>query len=216
MPLNYPLLHDIIFYVMYMAAGLATFVIGERMIFFVVTLRRAQVLEPLLISEGGDVAQVARQFENCMSVPAQALRRMLGARQRIRNRHDQEDISEAIYLSLKAELQRHLWILDTVVTAAPLLGLLGTIFGIIETFTSLAHSGISDPAAVSAGIGTALFATALGIAIALYGLLFFNLFQERIERIGEHLRIIILHAGLAAGSAVGDARDPPAAAATTR
>jgi len=197
MPLNYPLLHDIIFYVMYLAAGLATFVIGERMIFFALTLRHARTLEPLLIAEDGDMAMVARQFENSMSVPAQALRRMMDARRRIHSRHDQEDISEAIYLSLKAQLQHRLWVLDTVVTAAPLLGLLGTIFGIIETFTALAHSGISDPAAVSAGIGTALFATALGIAIALYGLLFFNLFQERIERIGEHLRIIILHAGLA-------------------
>ena len=90
--------------------------------------------------------------------------------------------------------------LDTVVTAAPLLGLLGTIFGIIETFATLARSGISDPAGVSGGIGAALFATALGIAIALYGLFFFNLFQERVERIGGHLRIIILYAGLGAGA----------------
>jgi len=91
--------------------------------------------------------------------------------------------------------------LDTIITLSPLMGLLGTILGIIETFGALAQSGISDPASVSAGIGTALFATALGIAIALYGLIFFNLFQDRVERIGEHLRIIILHAGLGAGGA---------------
>lgn len=200
MPLNYPLLHDITFYVMYLAAGLATFVIVERMIFYVVSLRQARTLESLLTSKGGDASRIAGQFENSVSISAEALRRMLDARQRVHNRHDQEDISEAIFLSLKADLQHHLWILDTVVTAAPLLGLLGTIFGIIETFSTLAHSGISDPAAVSAGIGTALFATALGIAIALYGLVFFNLFQARIERISEHLRIIILHAGLGTDS----------------
>lgn len=202
--MNYQALHEATFWVMYLTAGLATFVIGERMIFYTITLRHARSLESMLISGGGNTAQITQQFESGASVPAEALRRMVDARQRIQNRHDQEDISEAIYLSLKAKLQHRLWILDTAVTAAPLLGLLGTIFGIIETFSALAQSGISDPASVSASIGTALFATALGIAIALYGLIFFNLFQDRVERIGEHLRIIILHAGI--GSA-GDARN---------
>jgi biopolymer transport protein ExbB len=194
--MNYQALHEITFLVMYLAAGLATFVIGERLIFYVITLRRARDLEALLISEGGNGAGIIERFEGCVSIPAEALRRMVDLRHRMETRHDQEDISEAIYLSLKAKLQRYLWILDTIVTAAPLLGLLGTILGIIETFTTLAQSGISDPAGVSAGIGTALFATGLGIAIALYGLVFFNLFQERVERISEHLRIIILYAGL--------------------
>lgn len=199
--MNYQALHEATFLVMYLTAGLATFVIGERMIFYAVTLRHARSLESLLISAGGNAAQIIKQFESGVSVPVEALRRMVDARQRMLTRHDQEDISEAIYLSLKAKLQHHLWILDTAVTAAPLLGLLGTLFGIIETFSALAQSGISDPASVAAGIGTALFATALGIAIALYGLIFFNLFQDRVERIGEHLRIIILHAGI--GSAEG-------------
>ncbi len=198
--MSYQLLHEITFLVMYLAAGLATFVIIERLIFYVITLRRARALESLLIAGDGDPAQIVGRLESGMSVPAEALRRMVDARHRMETRHDQEDISEAIYLSLKAKLRRHLWILDTIVTAAPLLGLLGTILGIIETFSALAQSGISDPASVSAGIGTALFATALGIAIALYGLIFFNLFQARVERIDEHLRIIILHAGLGVGS----------------
>lgn len=204
--MNYQALHETTFLVMYLAAGLATFVIGERLIFYVYTLRRARALEALLISEGGDAVEITRRLEDCVSVPAEALRRMLDLRHRMATRQDQEDISEAIYLSLKAKLQRHLWMLDTVVTAAPLLGLLGTILGIIETFTALAQSGISDPAAVSAGIGTALFATGLGIAIALYGLVFFNLFQDRVERISEHLRIIILHAGLGAGGDLSNGR----------
>lgn len=202
--MNYQALHEATFLVMYLTAGLATFVIGERMIFYAVTLRHARSLESLLISDGGNAAQIIKQFESGVSVPVEALRRMMDARQRMQTRHDQEDLSEAIYLSLKAKLQHHLWMLDTAVTAAPLLGLLGTLFGIIETFSALAQSGISDPASVAAGIGTALFATALGIAIALYGLIFFNLFQDRVERISEHLRIIILHAGI--GSA-GDVKN---------
>lgn len=202
--MNYQALHEITFTVMYLTAGLATFVIGERLIFYAITLRHTRAIESLLSAGWDNTAQIIGQFESGVSVPAEALRRMVAARGRIQNRHDQEDISEAIYLSLKAKLQHRLWILDTAVTAAPLLGLLGTIFGIIETFGALSQSGISDPASVSASIGTALFATALGIGIALYGLIFFNLFQDRVERIGEHLRIIILHAGIGSSGAASD------------
>lgn len=206
MLMNFPLLHQTTFVAMYLAAGLATFVIGERLIFYVFTLRHARQIEALLIadgSNGGDAAEICRGFGGSGSVPGEALQRMVDLRPRMQTRQDQEDVAEAIYLSLKAKLQRFLWVLDTVVTAAPLLGLLGTILGIIETFSALAQSGISDPAAVSAGIGTALLATAVGILIALYGLVFFNFFQARVERIGEHLRVIILYAGLGTGRADG-------------
>ena len=77
-------------------------------------------------------------------------------------------------------------------TAAPLMGLLGTIFGIVDTFLALWRAGMSDPGAVSAGIGTALYATASGISIALVGLLSFNYLSDRNERIGEHLEMLIL------------------------
>lgn len=199
MPMNYPLLHQACFVAMYLAAGLATFVICERFIFFAFTLRHARQIEAMLIAGKEDAAEVCKKFGDGASVPGEALLRMVELRHRMRTRKDQEDVAEAIYLSLKAKLQRFLWVLDTVVTAAPLMGLLGTILGIVDTFSALAQSGISDPGAVSAGIGMALLATAVGIVIALYGLVFFNFFQARVERIGEHLQVIILHAGLGAG-----------------
>ena len=92
-------------------------------------------------------------------------------------------------------------LLDTIVTAAPLLGLLGTILGIIDTFSALAKAGISDPSGVSAGIGTALFATALGIGVALYGLLFFNYFQEQVERVGDVIKVLLLRGTSLPGNA---------------
>jgi biopolymer transport protein ExbB len=60
-------------------------------------------------------------------------------------------------------------------------------------------SGVSDPGQVSQGIGTALYATALGIGIAVIGMLFFNLFQERIERINDHLKVLMLRACVGRG-----------------
>lgn len=173
------LLHSFIFYLLYGLAALVTFIAIERFIFYIYTMRHALRLHHAPSEDSGDniAAEVVRQVRDGQKTP----------------REEMEDLTESIYIKARTHLVRHLWALDTVVTAAPLLGLIGTIFGIIDTFGALAHSGISDPSAVSAGIGTALYATALGIGVALYGLFFYNLFQERVERIGDQFKLLILH-----------------------
>jgi len=190
------LLHDITFYAMYMAAAVAAFVIIERLIFYFVSLRDARLLETCMTHEVHSVAELPAELMARDSVPVRAVRQILAEKAALGQRHDLEDLSEAIYIASKEQMHARLWILDTVVTAAPLMGLLGTILGIIDTFAVLATSGISDPSGVSKGIGTALFATALGISIALFGLVFFNHFQERVERINDHLKILLLRAGI--------------------
>ena len=182
------ILHDITFYALYAALAIAAYVAVERFIFFSNTARRTRELEDA-VEHGEAPSQALMAPEN---VPARASRHMLARLPHVRSRHDLEDLSEEVFIDARTELARHLWMLDTIVTAAPLLGLLGTILGIIDTFTALARSGISDPSGVSAGIGTALFATALGISVALFGLLFFNLFQERIERLSDQMKVLIL------------------------
>ena len=97
---------------------------------------------------------------------------------------------------MRGRLSHSLWILEAVVAGAPLLGLLGTIMGIIDTFKALAEAGVSDPGEVSRGIGTALYATALGIAIALVGMVFNSHLQDRLELINDNLKMLLLRAGL--------------------
>jgi len=111
-----------------------------------------------------------------------------------------EDLVDPQYLATRAPLARSLWIIETITTAAPLLGLLGTILGIIDTFKALASAGVSDPGQISGGIGTALFATGLGIAVALLCVVFHNFFQDRQERINEQLKIVLIRARGAASS----------------
>lgn len=105
-------------------------------------------------------------------------------------------VAQAHFFDFKGKLNRHLWLIDTIVTAAPLLGLLGTILGIVDTFSALAASGISDPKGVSSGIGTALYATGLGISIAVLGLFILNHFHSRVDRILEQSKTLLLTASI--------------------
>jgi biopolymer transport protein ExbB len=83
-------------------------------------------------------------------------------------------------------LDRRLWILDTVVTLAPLLGLFGTIIGMFHAFSVLAEPGHA-PADVTAGVADALVATAFGIFIAMLGLTGFNALSNQVRLIIHQL-----------------------------
>ena len=73
-------------------------------------------------------------------------------------------------------------VLDTIITMAPLLGILGTVLGIIQSFDLLGQSGIQDPKAVTGGIAQALITTAAGLSVALVTLVPFNILVSRVQR----------------------------------
>lgn len=79
-------------------------------------------------------------------------------------------------------LQRGLSLLDTVVTASPLLGLLGTVTGIIKSFTALSMASGGHAAQLSAGVAEALYNTALGLGIAIPALFCVNIFYNIAEK----------------------------------
>jgi biopolymer transport protein ExbB len=91
-------------------------------------------------------------------------------------------------------LGRGLWVLETIVTAAPLMGLLGTITGMMQSFQVIGASNLVAPTQVTAGVAQALIATALGLLIALVALFAFNFFSrmkssglDEMERLGSRL-----------------------------
>ncbi|HUI46909.1 MAG TPA: MotA/TolQ/ExbB proton channel family protein [Nitrospirota bacterium] len=95
---------------------------------------------------------------------------------------------------IEQSLSRGLWVLETIVTAAPLLGLLGTITGMMHAFNLIGSNGLVDPTGVTGGVAQALIATALGLFIAVIALFAFNFFSRRqtqmldeMERLGTRL-----------------------------
>ena len=103
-------------------------------------------------------------------------------------RHVDETILEVVPV-----MDRNLWVLDTAVTLGPLLGLLGTIFGMIKTFDVLGAQGMGAGAgAVTGGIGEALVATGVGLFIAIVGLIFLNHFNKRVRLGVQQMELIEL------------------------
>jgi len=82
------------------------------------------------------------------------------------------------------ELHRRLSVLDTIITIAPLLGLLGTVTGMIKSFHVIStKQGMSAPTAITGGVAEALIATATGLAIAICTLVGYNYLNERVSQI---------------------------------
>lgn len=85
-----------------------------------------------------------------------------------------------------ARMRRYLPVLDTVITLSPLLGLLGTVTGMIGSFGVMASGGINQPHAITGGVAEALIATATGLGIAIATLVPYNYCSTRVERtLGE-------------------------------
>ncbi|MFN3440499.1 MAG: MotA/TolQ/ExbB proton channel family protein [Acidovorax sp.] len=86
-----------------------------------------------------------------------------------------------------AQLQRYLGALATIASAAPLLGLLGTVIGMIEIFGAQGASsaggvpGMGDPAQLARGISIALYNTAFGLIVAIPALIFWRYFRGRVD-----------------------------------
>jgi biopolymer transport protein ExbB len=79
------------------------------------------------------------------------------------------------------ELEKYLNTLGTIASVAPLLGLLGTVFGMIQTFNAITQYGVGDPAHLGGGISVALITTAAGLTVAIPTLIFHRYFEGLVD-----------------------------------
>jgi len=98
--------------------------------------------------------------------------------------HKEFSMAKAMESAAAEELKRmrrYTGVLDTMITVAPLLGIFGTVIGIIISFELLGTGGIEHPQAVTAGIAQALITTAAGLGIAILSVFPYNYFNSRVE-----------------------------------
>jgi biopolymer transport protein ExbB len=100
-----------------------------------------------------------------------------------------EDIETAMQdksVGIQNALEKHLDVLSMIASAAPLMGLLGTVIGMIEIF-AVQGSGAQTPEAIAAGIAVALYNTAFGLIVAIPALVAYRLFRIRINGLLEDM-----------------------------
>lgn len=102
------------------------------------------------------------------------------------NRHHSRDVmKEAINdvgRQVVADLERYLNTLGTIAAVSPLLGLLGTVFGMIDIFTVIIDAGVGNPGILAGGISEALITTAAGLTVAIPSLMFHRYFDGLVNR----------------------------------
>ena len=154
-------------------------VVLDRILFVVsVKIRRQpRVVEEILSNvEAGQIRNAISAGENSRDFVAVALVDGL--------KHRETSFSSALLRAANRELKRFnqgLSVLDTVITLAPLLGLLSTVTGMIHAFGLLGHKELDSPTVITGGIAEALIGTAFGLAIAVVALIPFNYMNSQLE-----------------------------------
>jgi biopolymer transport protein ExbB len=82
-----------------------------------------------------------------------------------------------------AELERYLNTLGTIASVTPLLGLLGTVIGMIDVFTVIMDAGVGNPGVLAGGISKALITTAAGLSVAIPTLMFHRYFNSKVSKL---------------------------------
>ncbi|MDQ2696090.1 MAG: MotA/TolQ/ExbB proton channel family protein [Pseudomonadota bacterium] len=150
-------------------------------------LRRRRVLPPRLVTE-------LRGCRDSGGIDRERLRRLplksplgrivaAGLTSRTQGREIIKETIEDTGRHVLHELERYLNTLGTIAAITPLLGLLGTVFGMIEVFNVISTQGSGNPQILAGGIAKALITTAAGLTVAIPSLLFHRYFRGRVERL---------------------------------
>ena len=163
-----------------LASVIALALIIERF----VSLRDRKIIPPLLLEQVVDVYQRQGVSEDMLGKLAKdsPLGAVLaaGLRNHRSSRYVMKEAIDEAGRHVAHDLERFLTTLGTIATAAPLLGLFGTVIGMIEIFGSQSPTG-TNPQQLAHGISVALYNTAFGIAIAIPSLIFYRHFKNQVD-----------------------------------
>lgn len=137
--------------------------------------------------ESKDIESAIRVCENDSSPLTRVLRG--GLQVASLSRDDIYDALEKTQMRERGIMETRIGVLSTIAFIAPLLGLLGTVVGIIQAFSGMASAGGTDPTAMMSGVAVALLTTALGIIIAVPSAILFSIFSGRVDSIMQRIEI---------------------------
>lgn len=135
------------------------------------------------------LVEAGREKELAEKAGESSLIQMLAAGIKV-GRATPADISMAMESAATKEIMRmkkYLAAMDTIITLAPLLGLLGTIIGMMRSFDVMSLAGLGQPHAVTGGVAEALIATAFGLTVAIVTLVPYNFFLNKVEKAVEEM-----------------------------
>jgi biopolymer transport protein ExbB len=161
-----------------LACSLISLALTIERLFFWTRLKSKDVVQEIftLVGKG--------EFDQALTLgktSEQPVARVLAAGLAHRNPAPAKAMEAAAQAEIPA-LKKRLGTLDTIITLAPLLGLLGTVVGMIGSFDVMSEAGLGQPHAVTGGVAEALIATASGLLIAILTLVPYNYFNVRVER----------------------------------
>jgi len=162
---------------------IALAIVGER--FW--SLRPARVIPPALVAQ---VLHLQRHGQldpqKIQAVRASSPLGEILVAGLLQQRHSREVMKERIEESgrqVTLQLERYLNTLGTIATITPLLGLLGTVVGMIRVFAAISAQGVGNPTALAGGISEALITTAAGLLVAIPSLMFYRYFRGRVDEL---------------------------------
>jgi len=168
-----------VMYALLACSIITTTVIIERVLFWIredLHRNRARVYNILELSRKGDWEAIRQQV---MGSKDYVIRILIAGI--LHKDFSMTKAMESAAADQVKRMRRYLYILDTMVTIAPLLGIFGTVTGVMTSFEALGISGIERPFAVTAGIAEVLICTASGLAIAIPSVFFYNYFNSKTE-----------------------------------
>lgn len=170
-------------------------VVIERSVFWVVLKRRSNTAllnEVMALCESGDWEAVRLKTTGARDYVIKII--ITGI---LHREFSMTKAMESAAADQVRRMRRFMGVLDTMITVAPLLGIFGTVIGIIQSFEALGATGIDRPVAVTAGIAQALITTAAGLGIAILSVIPYNFFDSlseqaalRIEKYATSLEIV--------------------------
>lgn len=164
-------------------------VLERTFVFLSLRPRLARITQSVMQSLQAGDANAARQM--CLATKPYLSEIFLGTLDPKRPREAAERLTERNRVRFVGQLKKNLWILGTIGSASPFIGLLGTVVGIVRAFHSMAEKGAGGFSVVAGGISEALIATAAGLIVAIVALLTYNIFVTAANQTVSGLKLTL-------------------------